>query len=192
MTSSTPRVLPIPPAEWTPEARAAYAVLESEATKSLGASSNMTMTLAHYPKLTAAYYTFGRHLLLDSSVPHRLREIITLRVAWRYKSAYEWYHHVRFGLRIGLTHEEIEAVREGPDAAVWGEAERCVLRVADQLCGQGSLDDATWEELGRHLDRQQAMDLIFTIGHYTMTAWAAAAFGVQIEPGFESAEHPLD
>jgi 4-carboxymuconolactone decarboxylase len=187
-----PRVPPIAPEDWSPEAYEAYEVLNSSATKALGTSSNMSMTLANHPKLAKAYYALGRHLLLESTVSHRLREILTLRIGWRYKSGYEWYHHVRFGLRIGLTHEEIEAVKTGPEAAVWSPAERCVLQVTDQLCAGGAIEDAVWNELCTHLDRQQAMDLIYTIGHYVMTAWAISAFGVQIEPGFDSAEHPLE
>ena len=191
MTASQPRIPPLRPADWGPEEHAAFAVLDSEATRALGPSSHVTMTLAHYPKLMAAYYTFGRHLLLESSLPPRLRELLTLRVAWRYRSEYEWSHHVRFSKRIGLTGEGIEAVREGPEAAIWGEADRCVLRVTDQLCEGGKLEDGLWEELRRRLDQRQAMDLVFTVGHYAMTAWAIHAFGVEIEPGFESSEHPL-
>ncbi|HTZ70420.1 MAG TPA: carboxymuconolactone decarboxylase family protein [Acetobacteraceae bacterium] len=191
MTGPKPRIPRIPTSEWSAEAHAAYDVMESEATRSLGRGSNLGTVFANHPALAKAYYTLGRHLLIDSSIPQRLRELVTLRVAWHHKSEYEWCHHVRFGKRIGLTDAEIEAVREGPAASIWSGADRCVLDVTDQLCTRSRIDDAGWDELGRFLDRHQAMDLIVTIGHYVMTAWAIAAFGVQIEPGFDTPAHPL-
>ena len=169
----------------------AYAVLDSSATKSLGASANMSMTLANHPSLAKAFYTLGRHLLLDSSVPHRLRELVTLRVAIRVKSEYEWYHHVRFGKRIGLTDAEIEAIRLGAEAPNWADDERAVLRCVDDLLDRNRIEDATWRDLNRALDRRQVMDLVATIGNYVMTSWLIAGFGVAIEPGFEDADHPL-
>jgi alkylhydroperoxidase family enzyme len=189
--TTTPRIPPIPPAEWGDAEREAYAVMDSEATKALGAASNMTMVLANHPKLSKAFYTFGRHLLLDSTLPPRPRELITLRIALRTKSEYEWYHHVRFGKQIGITDEEIEAVRQGADATIWSDEDRAVLRLADELLDTSKVEDATWRELNRFLDRHQLMDLVFTIGHYRMLAGAISAFGVEIEPGFDSSEHPL-
>ena len=192
MNSSSTRVAPLPPAEWPDEARAAFAVMDSQVTKDLGAAaSNLVMTLANYPALARAYYTFGRHLLLESSLSPRIRELVTLRVARRYESHYEWHHHVRLGKRIGLTDEEIEAIRTGTEARTWSEADRCALRLADQLCERSRIDDATWNETSRFLDRRQLMDLVFTIGHYAMVAWAVSALGIEVEPDVRSEEHPL-
>jgi alkylhydroperoxidase family enzyme len=133
----------------------------------------------------------GAHLLLGSTLSPRLREIVTLRVAWRYKAEYEWYQHVKIGERIGLTGEEIEATKKDIKSGIWSEADRCVLRVADQLCERSRIDDATWNELSRFLDRSQIMDLVFIVGNYVMLAWAVAAFGVEVEPELRSSEHEL-
>jgi 4-carboxymuconolactone decarboxylase len=188
----TPRIPLIPPDRWTAEQDAAYAVMDSSATKRLGASAHLTTAMANHPRLAAAFYTLGRHILLDSTLSDRLRELVTLRVGWRHKSGYEWYHHVRSGKRIGLTDAEIDAVKQGADAALWSPADACVLRVADQLMATSRIDDALWAEVTRHLDQQMAMDLVFTVGHYVLTAWATAAFGIEVEPGFETPEHPLE
>lgn len=187
----SPRVLPLPPAEWGEEEHAAFAVLQSKATSGVGAASNVATTLARHPKLAKAFYTFGRHLLVESSVPDRLRELVTLRVAWHKQCGYEWFHHVRFGLQIGMTEAEIEAVKIGPDVGVWTEADRIVLRATDELIGQSEITDATWAALTTILGEQQIMDLVFTIGQYVMVAWAIAAIGIGIEPGYANAKHPL-
>ncbi|CAN7399146.1 carboxymuconolactone decarboxylase family protein [Phenylobacterium sp. LjRoot219] len=189
--SSNARVPPLPPSEWGEAERAAYGVLASETTQALGASSNMTMVLANHPRLSKAYYTLGRHLLMESTLPDRPRELASLRVNVLTQCEYEWHHHVRFAKRIGLTDAEIEAVKEGPEAALWSEEDRAVLRLVDQQLQTWKVDDATWAELGRFFERRQLMDLAFTIGLYAMAAGAVAALGIEIEPGFESREHSL-
>ena len=186
-----PRVPPLPPEEWGEEERSAYAVLESESTRAIGPASNATMALVRHPKLCKAFYTLGRHLLVESSVPDRLREMVTLRVAVRYRSEYEWYHHVRFALRIGITDAEIEAVKLGSSAPNWRRPERAVLKLVDELCGEGKLSDATWGDLNEILNQQQIMDLVYTVGNYIMTALALSALQIGIEPGFDNKGHPL-
>lgn len=192
MTDDSPRIPPLPVDQWPAGAHEAYGVLKSDKTAALGAASNMTMTLANYPELGKAFYTLGRHLLLESSLSDRVRELLTLRVAWRYKAEYEWAHHVRFAKRIGMTDAEIEAVKGDAANPIWSELDACVLAATDQLTGNGGIDDATWAVLARHLDRRQLMDLVYTIGQYVMVSWAVAAFGVQIEPGFRAEDHPLE
>jgi alkylhydroperoxidase family enzyme len=188
---TSPRIPPLPPSEWGDAESEAYAVMDSEATKAIGASANMTTALANHPKLAKAYYGFGRHLLLDSSLPHRPRELATLRIGYVSQCGYEWYHHVRFVKQIGFTDAEIEAVKQGADAPVWSDEDRAVLRLTDELVDTAQVSDLSWTELNRFFTRHQIMDLVFTIGHYRMLAGAASAFGVEIEPGFDSSEHPL-
>jgi 4-carboxymuconolactone decarboxylase len=186
------RVAPLHPDRWDDAARAAYAVLDSSATKEVGAASNAAMAMAHYPKLAKSFYTLGRHILVESSLSDRLRELVTLRIGYRLKCGYEWYHHVRFAKRVGISGEEIEAVRKGPDAKVWSKADRLVLSLTDQLMDTSNVDDKTWEGLNKLLNKQQVMDLVFTVGMYVMMGWAVATFRIAIEPGFDDKDHPLE
>ena len=48
------RVPPLHPDQWGEDAHAAFAVLNSSATKEVGAASNAAMAMAHYPKLAKA------------------------------------------------------------------------------------------------------------------------------------------
>lgn len=42
------------------------------------------MVQGNHPKLAMAYNTFGKHLLLNSSPPVRLRALVVLRVSQHY------------------------------------------------------------------------------------------------------------
>lgn len=189
---TTARIPPIAPSDWSEAAWQAFAILDSSATQEIGSASNVAMTLAQHPKLASAYYTFGKYLALDSTLSPRVRELVTLRVAWLLKSDYEWCHHVRFAKAVGVSGEEIDAIREGSAASGWSDDDQCFLQVVDDLFFRHKLDAATWSSLSQRLERQQVMDLVFTIGHYIATALVLGAFDIRIEAGFTQEDHPLE
>ena len=193
--TTKPRIGPLPRDEWTEAARDIFAMMgppeTREKRRETGSPANLDMTMANHPALATAFYGFGKQLLLASSLPNRPREIVTLRVAWRHQAAYEWAHHVRFARALGFTEAEIAAIKEGPDAAAWSDDERALLSAVDQLSERTRIDDETWAALARQFDRQQMMDLVFTIGHYTMLAMALSAFGVEVEESFRGPDTAL-
>jgi 4-carboxymuconolactone decarboxylase len=185
MSDIKPRILPLPRAEWTDEAREVFAYWGEPDSWENGSKTNIIMVLANHPALAMAYNAFGKHLLLNSSLAVRPRELVVLRTSWHLKAEYEWHYHVGYALKAGMTLDEIAAIGVGPDAANWNEIDRAVLRAVDQLWKKSNIDDETWACLAKHYDRHEVMDLVFTIGHYVMISWALAALGVQLEDGVD-------
>jgi 4-carboxymuconolactone decarboxylase len=72
-------------------------------------------------------------------------------------------------------------VKQGPEAAVWTDLDRLVLRAADQLCETGDIDQATWDALAAELDHPQMLELLFTVGSYSMLSWIFRATRLQPE-----------
>lgn len=192
MSAESPRIPLLPPAEWSPEALAAFAAIDPTGQAGPPAQApNVAMILAHHPSL-AAFFGLGSHLLAHSTLPHRVRELVTLRVVSRFKGGeYEWHHHVRFAGQVGVTDAEIEAARGPLDQSILRGAELAALHAADELLASGELSDARWAELSSYLERRQIMDLVFTVGLYVMASFGNAALGVEIETGARSAEHPF-
>lgn len=177
------RIGNLPREEWTDEAREVFAFWGEPDAWENGSKTNMTMTLAQHPKLAMAYNTFGKHLLLASTLSVRPRELVVLRTAWLLKCEYEWHYHVGYGLKAGLTMEEIVAVKDGAQSPVWdGKPEdRAILQAVDDLYQDSRISEATWRALSSFLDRHQLMDLVFTIGNYVMLGWAVSTFGIPVE-----------
>ena len=46
------------------------------------------------------------------------------------------------------------------------------------------ISDATWKTLLRFYDMKQMVEIIYTVGGYTMTGLAINSFGIQVEPGY--------
>lgn len=183
MSDIKPRILPLPRAEWTDDAREVFAFWGEPNAWEEGSKTNVMMVLANHPAMTQPYNIWSKHLLMGNTLGTRFLELIILRVAWRVKSAYEWHNHVGYGLNAGLTLDEIGAIRDFPQGGDWNEQDAAVLRSVDELIDDGNLSDATWATLGSYFDTKQMMDLVLSVGHYVMTSWALSAFGVQIEGG---------
>jgi 4-carboxymuconolactone decarboxylase len=176
---------PLPRAAWTEEARAVFAFWGEPGAYDNGSNSNMVMTLAHHPALAIAYYTFGKHLMIASTLPVRDRELIVLRVAWLLRSAYEWHYHVGYALNLGMSLDEIAAIGAGSAAGNWNERDAAVLRAVEELHRQSRLSDECRRSLSRHFDEQQHIDMVFTIGNYVMLSWAISALDIELEDGID-------
>jgi AhpD family alkylhydroperoxidase len=178
------RIPPLPHRRWTDEEIEVITFWEGEGARGSGANSTLTMTLAQHPDMARVFYPFGRQLLVNSTLPARQRELLTLRVSWLYQCEYEWGHHLQWARNVGVSDAEIEALKGDTDAFPWGELDLAVLRAVDQLRDRNAIDDEVWTVLAQHLDTRQLMELVLTIGHYVMLSWAIAAWGTELEPGW--------
>jgi alkylhydroperoxidase family enzyme len=180
MAASSPRVLPLSPAEWDDRLRR---VLEA----SPGGTDepmHIFATLARAPELFRRWMGFGGALLYGS-LPSRLSELVILRTAYRFDGRYEWAQHIEMGQARGVTLEEIEAL--GADQAAlgaiaWDPLERAALRAVDETRDDGAVSDATWAELASHLDDAGLIELLMLIAHYMMLTTVLRSLRMELEP----------
>ncbi len=176
----SPRIAPIPVASLTPEQRTAV----NGQIRPDGALFNLYGTLAQHPELYGPRLRFGSYLQRDSLLDPETRELAILRTAWNINSAYEWGHHVEAAKAAGLTDDQIARIARGPSASGWADKQRAVLQAADELRHEAFVSDATWAQLARHYDMKERIEIVYTVGGYTMTGLAINSFGIQTEPGY--------
>lgn len=152
---------------------------------STGRASNLYTTLVHHPELFKGWLVFAGHILFGSTLTPRARELVILRTGYRCKSDYEWGQHAVIARRIGISDEEILRVIDGPDAPGWDPLDATLLRAADELHDNQVLSDATWGELAAHYDVKQLLDLVFTVGQYTLVSMVLNTTGIQREAEVE-------
>jgi 4-carboxymuconolactone decarboxylase len=184
-----PRIPPRPIADWDAEADAAAAVMRHpQSTRKPGEPlkerppAHIMGIFAWHPDLAAAFYAFNNHVF-RGTLTARERELATIRITWLRRAEYEWTQHVRMAGRIGVPQEEIDAVMAGPDSPVWGSRDAALLRAVDEIAADRYVSDQTWKQLSEHFDRQQLMDLVFTVGCYDLLAMAFRNFGLELDPG---------
>jgi 4-carboxymuconolactone decarboxylase len=172
------RVPPLPADQWDDAVDRALAVMLPQERRNPENASNILGTFVNHPDLTKEFLKFNVHLLFNSTLPPRLRELAILRVAHRTDSKYEWVQHVKMGLREGLTDDDIAGVQRGEAADAF---DRTVLAAVDELLETYELSDAAWSALGERFDKRQRMDFVFTVGCYVTVSMALKTFGVELE-----------
>jgi len=147
---------------------------------------NVTRTIAQNPALLAAWGSFATYILgPDSTLAPRQRELAILRVGWNLQADYEWAHHVEIARKVGLGEDDLLAVQEGPESPRLGPLESLVLRAADEVRADAEISADTWTGLKAFYSDQQMLDLLFTLGQYTMVCTALKSIGVPLEEGYE-------
>ena len=141
---------------------------------------NVFRTMAQHPDLARRWIVFSNHVLSKSTLPGRERELAILRTGWLCQSEYEFAQHRVMGIEAGLTADEVERVKAGPDAQ-WSPLEKLVLQATDELHHDKLVADQTWAALREHWSDEQMMDLVFAVGQYTMVSMALRSFGVPLD-----------
>ncbi len=169
-----PRVPPLAPHERDER----QAALVEQAGSELGVYT----TLVRNPDLFAYLLPFGQHLLRQSTLDGRVRELLIMRVAWRCCCAYVWSHHEEIGRAEGFTDDDLAAL--AADAVDDRDALRAVsLRAADELLAEHRLGEATWGELAGRYRTEQLIEICLLVGVYAMLASTLNSLGVQLEDG---------
>jgi alkylhydroperoxidase family enzyme len=176
------RVARITPEEWTDGALEVFGVLSGPQFNADQSKNHVLATFAHYPELTVPFLRFNRHLLADTSLPIRVRQIAIHRLAWIRGCTYMWSSHLRVSLQNGLTREDFEAAKVGAASPHWSDFERTLVAAVDELVEASRMSDAAWAALGAELDRKQIMDLLFTVGCYAMLTMVFNSLRIDREP----------
>jgi alkylhydroperoxidase family enzyme len=184
------RLDPVPRDEWPDSMRDALAAMRPPVPRYQPAgrthdrpqAGNTLDTFAHHPALAQAFLTFNGHVLYATTLTERQREILVLRVAACRESAYLWAQHLFMGRDAGLTDEEMGRIAFGPEAPFFAPLESALLRTVDELIDDGAISPETYETLAAHLDAQQLLDVVFTVGCYNTVAWCFRSFDLEVDP----------
>jgi alkylhydroperoxidase family enzyme len=146
---------------------------------------NILLVLAHNPQLLSPFLQWAAALAVEGALARRDAELLALRAAWNCRSEFEWGHHVDYARAFGLGDDEIARVAAGPDHDEWTDAQRALLRAADELHTSTMIGDDTWSSLRAHFDEAQLVEIVMTVGQYTMLSMVANSFEIEVEPGLE-------
>ena len=142
---------------------------------------NILYTIAHHPALLPSFLGFTATLATQGVLERRDSELLALRTSFNCRSAFEWGHHVEYGLAAGLEPAEVDAIAGGPEVPSWSPRDRSLLRACDELHEHQQISDPTYEALSSELSEAQIVELTFVIGNYTMVSMVANATGVPLE-----------
>jgi alkylhydroperoxidase family enzyme len=179
---SQPFIEPIPTAERVGEVREQLNTLLPAGT-TFSASTpdrNLPCTLVKHPHLFEPWSQLGTRFR-TGVLPLHDRELVTLRVAHRVGSPYEWAHHTRSAKLSGVTDAEIDAVVVGPGHGSWDAAAAAKLQAVDDIYENQRVSLETWLKIAEEYDEQQLIELLMLIGFYSMTGWMLNSIGIEVD-----------
>jgi len=97
-------------------------------------------------------------------------------------SVYEWSNHYGIGRRAGLTDDEIVAIRDGASSTVLTAADRCVIRVVDEIFDDVVVSPTTLVQARDLLGNDKALlELVMIPGCYRTIGTVLLTFDIPLE-----------
>jgi 4-carboxymuconolactone decarboxylase len=147
------------------------------------------MLLAPGPGL--ALSELGAALRFRTTLSDRVREIVILTQAVLDRSSFEWYAHEAVARRIGMTEDEIAAVRELRAPESFAEGERVAQQAVRDMVASGDLGDEVFERLESCFGPEGVVELILVTGYYATLSLAMRVLRTPLPAGVEDPLGPL-
>jgi len=144
---------------------------------------NIFRTLAHTPNLLRRFLALGGELRNKTALDPRLRELALLTVGRIAQAEYEFVHHWNLALRVGVSHDKLEALADWEKSPVYTDEERAVIRYAAEATTSVKVSDSTWNELKAFMDTRRMLELVQNVAFYNMVVRVLVPVGVELESG---------
>lgn len=148
-----------------------------------GTVINVYKLLLHSPGLAEVWLDLVNAARWKTQLDDRLREIVIIRVGYLNRCAYVVKQHVPMHSEpAGLRKEECDALADWRGTPFFSERERAALAYADAMTRDIDVPDAVHEELRKHFNERQIVELTVLIGTYNMHTRVGQALKIDPEP----------
>ncbi|MFT3854425.1 MAG: carboxymuconolactone decarboxylase family protein [Ilumatobacteraceae bacterium] len=111
-----------------------------------------------------------------------LRELGQTRAGWLRSSQFVFSQHCKSCRTVGMSDEKISAIPTWSTSHLFDDRERAVLAYTDALvAGDGRVPDALFDELKRHFDDVEILELTYITCMYEMHAIMSRALRLEFD-----------
>jgi 4-carboxymuconolactone decarboxylase len=142
---------------------------------------NIFRMLPHAEPAASGFLALGSALRWDNTLDPVVRELVIVRTGILCRADYEVHQHKQWARHVGVSEEKIAALHDGPDAPVFTDDERKILRYVDQVVLNVKAGDSTFAAVAELLSHRQLVELTLLIGFYTMVSRFLENFEVELE-----------
>lgn len=140
---------------------------------------NMEIWL-HSPAFAEVANTFAEYVGHRAPMTRRVKELTILVVAAFWGSKFEWFWHSRLATDLGLSAEQLDALRARRPARFDDPAEQAAHDVAFAFVNTRDVDDALHRRAVEVLGHAAVADLVGLMGLYTMVAFSLDFYRVPV------------
>ncbi|MDE0134871.1 MAG: carboxymuconolactone decarboxylase family protein [Acidimicrobiaceae bacterium] len=177
-----PRIALVAPEDMNAEQRELLGV-DLEAGEPGQAGLSLFQLVVLHPEVLRRLKATGSFANRMTQISDRDRELMILRISWLYRSEFEWGQHYAQALDAGVTVDDAERVKDGPEAGGWNEWDRALLVATDGLVSDCMIPTPAWEVLRSGYSPEVLLEFVVFFGHYTMVSMFANTFGLGVAPG---------
>lgn len=138
------------------------------------------------PELARRVRAVSEFIRFQATLPNRLSELAILITGRYWTAEFEFWAHSRLGKQAGLSQEQIDALAQRRRPAFADGDEEVVYDFCTELYEQHRVSDATYARGVEALGLQAVVELVATIGYYSMVCMTLNAFEVGLPPGERS------
>lgn len=146
-------------------------------------------TLGNAPAMLRAWTGLAWPLRNECRTPRALRELIIMRVAQLTGARFEWVAHWDMAVDHGVSTEQLAELAGWRSSSRFGDEERAVLAMVDELTDDVDISDPTWEQLAARFDPGELVELVLTAGYYACVSRVLR--GLRIEPALDPSDPRL-
>jgi 4-carboxymuconolactone decarboxylase len=141
----------------------------------------LLLAVGHPPQIADAMLGFFRALLKGSLTP-RDRKLATLAVAAELGNGYEWGHHAVTAGDVGITAEQLDAIKSNASGSL-GVRDQVIVDLV-RAVERAEVTDELWAGVAAEFDVDQQVQLTVLAAFYGMLARIQDALEVDQDDGF--------
>ena len=151
----------------------------------------LTRMFAHTPEVTKGLMAFAGGLKMHRDLPERLIELVRLRIAFHNQCRSCMAIRYEDAIADGLTEELVCSLEKPMEADNLTGAEKAAIRFGELMATNHlAIDDAVYEELGKHFTEKQIVELGMTCAFFVGFGRLAATWHMveELPESFQQAE----
>lgn len=130
-------------------------------------------SLLHAPALAARVADLGHAIRFESHLSDVDRELVTLATGHARRCAFIWESHLEAARSAGIGNDMLAALQTGGTGL--DPRANALARLVQELCDSGGVADETFRAARELVGTQGFIELVLTVGYYTMLAYAMSA-----------------
>lgn len=135
------------------------------------------------PGLADPAQKLGAHVRFGSVLPRDVSELAIIMTGRFWRANFEFWAHARLASQVGVASEVIEAVRTGSPPPFTDDRQRLVYDFVTELLDSRRVSDATYARTLEAFGEQGVVDLVGTVGYYSLVSMTLDVFEVGVPEG---------
>ena len=151
-------------------------------------NSNIFRTFVNSLHGLIHYRAMTKWIREENGVPDRLREMALCQIGYVANCAYEYTHHVKTALRVGVTPGDLLAIADDTDGlpTPLDDLTKAVLRATREITLGFDVSDDAFATMQAALGNEQLMALLFSIVTYVGTVKLLLTLRVPLEDSYQT------